>query len=162
MSEIWLNGHYTMGKKFNGKLDGFGRLIRGGRELIDNVKHIQGAYQEADHFANLGTDGQGEITGEGVKITEDWKAVRGYWMVAKRDEGWSGCGVVIKAVETTNWISISKIAAPLKVCTAMAAEIAGAGMLTGVVFSLEKKEFNLQNINSCIDEILKETKTKDS
>ena len=53
-------------------------------------------------------------------------------MVAKKN-GWSGCGVVIKAVDEDKWMTISDIAAPLKACTAMAAEIAGASVLTGVL-----------------------------
>ena len=37
----------------------------------------------------------------------------------------------MKAVDRENWITISNIAVSLKVGTAMAAEIAGASMLTG-------------------------------
>ena len=37
------------------------------------------------------------------------------------EDGTSVCGVVIR-----HWISISKIAVPLKACTAMATEIAGS------------------------------------
>ena len=46
-------------------------------------------------------------------------------MVARRKDGRSGCGIVIKAVDGEKCITISKMAVPLKACTAMAAEITG-------------------------------------
>ena len=48
---------------------------------------------------------------------------------------------VDKAFDTELWITISNIAVPLKACTAMAAEIAGASMLTAVLdFLFDKKQ----------------------
>ena len=35
-------------------------------------------------------------------------------------------------MDRDKWITISKIAVLLKVCTAMAAEVVGAGVLTGI------------------------------
>ena len=32
---------------------------------------------------------------EGVKNTDTWKAVRGFWDGRKREDGSSGCGIVI-------------------------------------------------------------------
>ena len=63
--------------------------------------------------------------------TEEWTAARCHWGGGRKDNVRSGCGVVIKTVVTDDWITVSKCAMPSKVCTAMAAEIAGAGMLTG-------------------------------
>ena len=57
-------------------------------------------------------------------------------------DGNSGCGIVIKAVGRGKWVTISKCAVPLKVCTAMVAEIAGV-------------------TNECINMILKDTATRD-
>ena len=55
--------------------------------------------EEADRLANLGTEGQRQSAIEGVMNTKEWKAVRGHWDDIKEEEGWSGCGVVIKAVD---------------------------------------------------------------
>ena len=87
------------------------------------------------------TGGQRKITTEGVNNAEAWKAVRGYWGGSKKKVMAQAVGGdVIKAVDRENWITISKIAVPLNVRTAMAAEIAGAGMLTGALdLFLEKK-----------------------
>ena len=59
------------------------------------------------------------------------KAIRGNWDGSKNEDGRSGGGIVMKAVNRENWITISNIAVSLKVGTAMAAEIAGTSMLTG-------------------------------
>ena len=40
---------------------------------------------------------------------------------------------MIKAVDREQWITLSKIAVPLRACTAMAAEIAAASVLTEVI-----------------------------
>ena len=45
-------------------------------------------------------------------------------MAASKKMVKSGCGVVIKGVDREGWVTISKIAVPLKVGTAMAAEVA--------------------------------------
>ena len=73
-------------KRFRQKVDGWSKhCVRGRKfwypvaQIDDYVKHIFREHnQEADHLANLGTEGQKEVTIEGVKNTEDWKAVRGY------------------------------------------------------------------------------------
>ena len=55
--------------------------------------------READHLANLVTEGQRKITNEGVKNTEGWNSVRGCSNGSKKEDGRSGSGVVIKAVD---------------------------------------------------------------
>ena len=61
-------------------------------EIDDCKKHIFREHnQEADHLAHLGTEGKMKITIEGVKNTEKWKAVRGYWDGSKKIDGRSGC-----------------------------------------------------------------------
>ena len=55
------------------------------------------------------TEGQRKVTIERVKNTEDWKAVRGYWHGTKKVNGWSGCGVVIQAVDRDRWITFNKL-----------------------------------------------------
>ena len=46
-------------------------------------------------------------------------------MAVARTMGKSECGVVIKRVDRERWITISRIAVPLKVGAAMAAEMMG-------------------------------------
>ena len=40
---------------------------------------------------------------------------------------------MIKGVDRDKWITMSNISVPLKACTAIAVDIAGAGMLTGIL-----------------------------
>ena len=54
------------------------------------------------------------------------------------------------------WITISKIAVPLKASTAMAAEVVGAGVLTGIVDLVLGKTIRVNTIN-CIDDIVEVT-----
>ena len=111
------------------------------RMIDDYVKHIFTEHnQETDHLANLETEGRRKFTTEGVKNAEEWKAVRGCWDGSKKKVMAEAVGGdVIKAVDRENWMAISKIAVPLNVCTAMAAEIAGASMLTGALDLLLEK-----------------------
>ena len=66
------------------------------------------------------------------KNTETWKVVRGIWDGSSNDNGTIGCGVVIKEVDRDRWVTISKIAVPLKVGTAMTAEVKGVCVLTEI------------------------------
>ena len=54
------------------------------------------------------------------------------WKCGEIEGGQIGCGAVIKSCWPKTRITMSKLAVPFKVCTAMAGEIAGAAMLTGV------------------------------
>ena len=56
--------------------------------------------------------------------------MRGHWDGSFKDNGKSGRGVVVKAVGRERWVTISKIAVPLQVGTAVAAEVAGVCVLT--------------------------------
>ena len=62
--------------------------------------------------------------------------------------------MVIKGVDRDRWVTISKISVPLKVGTAMAAEVAGVCVLTGVLDLVFNKSLCVQNINQCINRIL--------
>ena len=105
--------------------------------LIDDYgKHI---FREHNQEAN--------ITTEGGRNTEEWKAVSGYWDGSKKTDGRSGCGVVTKGIDRDMWITISKIAVHLEACTTMAAEIAGASVLTGLHDLLFDKNLSVDNIN---------------
>ena len=45
-------------------------------------------------------------------------------------DGSIGCGIVIKAADKKNWITIILTAVPFKACPAMAAEITGVSVCT--------------------------------
>ena len=47
--------------------------------------------------------------------------------------GRSGCGAVTKGVDRNMWVTTSKIAVPLGVGTAMAAEVMGVCVLTSIL-----------------------------
>ena len=50
------------------------RCVLGGRGVVRTHGHIFREHnQEADHLANLGTEGKTKIAMEGVKNTEEWK-----------------------------------------------------------------------------------------
>ena len=75
------------------------------------MKHIFREHnQEADHWANLGAEGQRKITAEKGNSTENWKVVRGFGDGSIKTNGGSGCGVLTKGVHGGKWITISKIA----------------------------------------------------
>ena len=65
---------------------------------------------------------------------------------------------MIKGVDRDRdkWITVSTIAAPLKSCTAMAAEVVGASVLPGIL-DLVLGKISVENIKQCIDEIIKYT-----
>ena len=65
---------------------------------------------------------------------------------ASKTIGRSGCGVVIEGVDRAKWVTISKIAIPLK-GAAMAAEIAGVSDRLQMLVCAK-------NINHCINRIL--------
>ena len=62
--------------------------------------------------------------------------------------------VVIKEVDRERWVTISKIAIPLKVGAATAAEIAGVCVLTSLIERICCKCLSVKNINLCINRIL--------
>ena len=98
-------------------------------KIDDYVKHfVREHNQEADHVAILGTDGKTTITIDG-KTTKAAKGLDG----SKKEDGRSGCGVLIKAVDTERWITISRMAIPLKACTAMVAELTRTSVWTEVL-----------------------------
>ena len=96
-------------------------------KIDDNVKHVFREHnREADHFANLGAAGERKINVDKSNNTERWKAARGFWDRSSKNNGRSGCGINIKGVDKDKWITIGKIAVPLGIGTAMAAEVMGA------------------------------------
>ena len=93
-------------------------------QIDDCVKHIFREHnQEADHWTNLGADGQRRFMFDKGSNTEKRKMVRDFWDGSSKINGRSGCGVVIKGADKDKWITISKIAVPLGMCSAMTAEV---------------------------------------
>ena len=101
-------------------------------------------------------EGQRNIIVDRSNMTETWKAAKGYWDGSLKDNGKSGCGVVMKVVDRSRWVTISRIAVPLKIGTAMAAEVAGVCVLTGILDLVFNKCLCVQSVKQCINRILDE------
>ena len=58
------------------------------RQPYDHVKQIFREHnQEADHWANLGPEGQRKVFVDRSSNSETWKAVKGFWDVSAKDNG---------------------------------------------------------------------------
>ena len=119
-------------------------------KIDDIVKYVFREHnQEADHWANIGAQGQRKIPLDRRNNHEKWKVVKGYWHGSFKDKGKRECGVVIKGADRESWVTISRIAVPsklisritvpLKVGTAIAAEVAGVCVRTGILDLVFKK-----------------------
>ena len=62
----------------------------------------------------------------GKSNTGKRKAIRGLWDGGAKANGRCGCGVIIKGADRDTWVTISKIAVPLRTCSAMTGEVVGA------------------------------------
>ena len=99
------------------------------------MKHVYREHiQEADHWANIGPQGQRKIVFDRRDNSGTWKAVNGYWDGSFKDNGKRGSGVVIKVVHRETCVTISKIADRLKVGTALAAEVAGVCVFASILY----------------------------
>ena len=118
-------------------------------EYIDSfVNHVyRGHNQKADHWVKNATRGNGKLVIDRRDATTTWKAVRGFWHGSFEDNDRSGCGIVIKGVDRGKWVTISKIAIPVKADAAMAAEIAGVCVLASILDLIFCKCLSVQNIN---------------
>ena len=61
---------------------------------------------------------------------------------------------MIKGVDRERWVTISRIAVPLKIGTAMAAEMTCVFVLTGILDLVFHKCLCVQNIIRCVDTIM--------
>ena len=119
------------------------------------MKHVYREHdQEADHWAKKGAQGRRKIDIYRREDPTTWKAIRGFWDGSFKDNGKSGCGIVITGVDREKCVTISKIAVPLKVRAAMAAEVVGVCVLTGVLDLILCKSLSVQNISQRINRIL--------
>ena len=144
VAEKWIKWHHAMGQELREKKIGriqktlyswWKRTIAYPvAQIDDNVKHLFREHnQEAEHLENLGAEGQRKITIEKGDSTENSKTVRGFWDGSTMTDVRSGCGVVIKGVDKDKWITLSGMSVPFRTCTAMAAEVAGASVLIGIL-----------------------------
>ena len=124
-------------------------------EIDDNVKHIFREHNEADHWANVGAEGQRKVVIDRKSNGATWKAVKGFWDGSCKVNGTSGCGVATNGVDRERWVTISRSAVPLKVGTAMGAEMIEVCVLTGILDPVFRKCLCVQNTNRCIGTILK-------
>ena len=80
--------------------------------------------------------------------------MKSFWDGSAKDSGKAVCGVVIKGVDKDRWVTISRIAVPLKAGAAMAAEVTGVWVLTEILDLVFTKCLGVQIINRCLDKIL--------
>ena len=99
-------------------------------KIDDYVKHIFRRIQfESRSLGQLGCRGTETKIVDKDNNTERWKAVKGVWDGSSKNNGKSCCGVRDK------WITITKIAVPLGIGTAMAADVVGVSVLSGILIS---------------------------
>ena len=76
--------------------------------------------------------------------------------VSAKDTGEDGCGVVIYGVDSDRWVTIRKIVVPLKVGTAVAAEVRGVCVLTEILEPMFNNCLRIQKFHRCIEKVLDE------
>ena len=86
-----------------------------------------------DHWANLGAEGERKFVVHKGNNNESWKAVKGFLDGSSKNNGRSGCGVVIKGAGKGKWITIGKIAVPVGIGKAMEAEVMGVCGVTSML-----------------------------
>ena len=91
--------------------------------------------------------------GRGKFVT--MKVRSGAWLLGSQLQEQPKKGTVVKGVDRSKWITISKVAVPLGIGTAMAAEVMGAGVLTGILDLVLHKSLSVKNISQCIDAMVK-------
>ena len=127
-----MDGEVAQGTKYKETIGKIQRLLhswwkKGVAEPISNID------QEADHWANMGAQGRRKIVIDRREESTVWKATRGLWDGSFKDNGRSGCGIVVKGVDREKWVTITKIALPLKASATMAAEVVGVCVLTSAI-----------------------------
>ena len=163
MASKWVNGQHSLGQKYRGRMSLIqktlyswwnGKNADPNSKTDDYVKHIFWKHnQKAEHWATLPAEGQRKTVVDRYSNSESWKAVKSFWDASATDNGKSECGVVIKGVDRDRWVTIIKIAVPLKAGTAMAAEVKGVCVLTEILDLVFNKCLCVQSINRCTDTI---------
>ena len=68
-----------------------------------------------------------------MAMTRGGKRCEDFWGGSNKRDGTSGCGIDIKGADRDKWITISKIAVPLGMRSALSAEVAGTCILADVL-----------------------------
>ena len=136
VAEKWINGQYSLGFKDRGKL---AKFKKNAVVMVEKGKSTTLSRRMTTMSSTFfGTIIRKQITGPTWELwdrkiiidrsgnTEEWKAAKGFWDGSSKHNDKSGCSVVIKGVHKDRWVMISKIAVPLIVGTAVAAEVLGA------------------------------------
>ena len=111
------------------------------------VRHISREHNhEAHYLANLGADRVKKVIVEQGGNNERWKAVKGgFLMEAKRETAPAAAVWLSRVVDRESWITISKVAVPLVLCIAMAAEVTGACILADVLDLTFSQQLSVEN-----------------
>ena len=88
VAEKWINGHSAAGQKFREQIGRIQKTLHSWWR-----RNFCVSSEEADHLANLGTEGK--IT---IEHTEDWKAVRVFWDGSAK---MAGVGVALSSKQLT-------------------------------------------------------------
>ena len=125
----WINGEFAQGTKYKETLGKNKRIVhswwkrRVAKPISDIDSFVNRVYrgfvnrvyrgfvnrvyrehtQEADHWANIATQGNRKIVIDRRDAATTWKAIRGFWDGSFNENGRSGCGIVIKAVDREKW-----------------------------------------------------------
>ena len=111
----WINCKNSFGQKYQEKIGLIQKTLhQGWKKKIANlisktdgyVKHILREHNsEADHWANVGAEGQRKVVVDKKSNADKWKAVKGFWNGNCKDNSEIGCNVVMKRVDRERWIS---------------------------------------------------------
>ena len=135
-----INTHFSLGGKEKSHIFSQGLIITLSTSSGNTIrKPITGLI--------LGAEGQRKIIVDTGSNTGRWKAVQGFWDGSSKVNRRSGCGVVIRGV-VKEWITVSKIAVPLGIGTAMAAEVMGICVLTSILALVVHKSLSVKKYQS--------------
>ena len=90
--------------------------MRRKKKVDDKAPRVLGPADTIIHTREEGPTvqpcGDSEVAGRWIKgrcsnNTETWKAVKGFWDGSSKNNGRSGCGVVIEGVDKDKWVTIS-------------------------------------------------------
>ena len=106
--------------------------------------------KEAYQTANPGAK-EVEKVAMDEKMRRTWKAISGWWDGSAKNDGRSGCGIVIKGADTGGWVTISEIAVPFeKERSALVTAIVGVNILTEVFDLIATESVTVTNVERCI------------
>ena len=162
----WINGEYSLGKKHRGRIGQEQKTLHSWWKEKIAKHHFEewrfretrlqrtqsGSWPLGQRWCT-GTEENSLLTD--VIILRRGKAVKCYWDGSFKDfewQTWMWCGD--KRGRQEQLVTISRIAVPLQVGTAVAAEVAGVCVLTGILDLIFYKCLCAQRVNQIINRIL--------